>query len=91
MLAVSSALRRLDLALMHNDDPSLGRKSENARTKTDLPIHISIYNFFSFSNFCISEGLWLTFLLDTMTKVSLQNWNYFIVCDANMNSLRVKI
>ena len=85
MLAVSSALRRLDLALMHNDDPSLGRKSENARTKTDLPIY--------FFHFYFLDGKWLCFIfwLDTMTKVSLQNWNYFIVCDANMNSLRVKI
>ena len=85
MLAVSSALRRLDLALMHNDDPSLGRKSENARTKTDVPIY------FSFFIFLDGEWLCFTFWLDTMTKVSLQNWNYFFMGDANMNSLRVKI
>ena len=87
MLAVSSALRRLDLALMHNDDPSLGRKSENARSKTDEPM----YMFFIFLFFWTENGHALLFWLDTMTKVSLQNWNYFIMCDANMNSLRVKI
>ena len=47
MLAVSSALRRLDLALMHNDDPSLGRKSENARSKLDeLMYMFFIFYFF---------------------------------------------
>ena len=88
MLAVSSALRRLDLALMHNDDPSLGRKSENARTKTDVPINICLFIFFIVLG---RKLLWFTFWLDTMIKVSLKNWNYFFMGNANMNSLRVKI